>query len=108
MNIYILFRNYVVGADPLSVHQLAPSAVKVVAALGDSITVRSPQDGSRASCVILPIPRPFYTVATHPSPKSINVSSLLQAALGARARTILTALVEYRGVSWRCVFIPKM
>ncbi|KAL5463323.1 hypothetical protein EMCRGX_G032215 [Ephydatia muelleri] len=43
-----------------TVHQLAPSAVKVVAALGDSIT----------------------------------------AALGARARTILTALVEYRGVSW--------
>ena len=73
-----------------TVHELTPYDIKVVGALGDSVTVSmlSRDDGSRHVLIISTL---FNMLTLY----------IIQAGFGADAKTIFGALIEYRGVSWR-------
>lgn len=80
-------------------HKVRPGDIKVVGALGDSITVR--QD----TRVIL-LTLSWGSFKNHHVVKSINIVIIeqnvcLQAGFGAKAKNLLELLIESRGVSWR-------
>lgn len=77
------------------VHRLRPADIKVIAALGDSITV-----SLICKYYMKYFPnQPFIWVLT----SRITVFFCMQTGFGAKAKNLLQLRTEYKGVSWRCV-----
>lgn len=73
----------------LPVHSLRPGDIKVVASLGDSLTVSVLVNLCIGLCFIMLLVSFFLSVCIH------------QAGFGAKAKNILQLPDEERGVSWR-------
>lgn len=87
---------------PLLVHRLRPADIKVVAALGDSITVT----WFTKKRWEFPEYNVIYQVIVYLS--GWTVSLCMQTGFGAKAKNLLQLRNEYRGASWRWEMVEDL